>query len=276
MFVHYLLFSGKLAMHDKFNELVKDLRPGSDPDAVFMKVFGTNCAGMDKRLADYVWGGEFTLVTMRFDPKSIAESFTVRPATQTEVDLTLTCLQSAVGRPEEALPRLDRMAESMPRNVRVWEARGFAAFQERDYGETLDCFRKADSLGSRDFFVYSFLGDQALGADPDAAGVQSVLNGSGRMAADYYEKDLALNPSDQHAYDNIALNIYPMDAVTNADIHALNEGVKRFPHDASIWVGLASVYLKKGQTKDARHPAHDRRRPLAGQCGRRGLRQVDP
>lgn len=248
-FVHYLLFSGKMDLHDKFNELVRALPPGADPEAAFMKVFGVSCAGMDKRLAEYLHHGEFTLVTMNFDPRAIAESFTVRRATQTEVDLTLTCLQSAVGRPEEALPRLDRMAETMPKNPMVWEARGFAAFRERDYGETLDCFRKAEALGSRNYFVYSFLGDQALGADPDAAGVQTVLNGSGRVAADYYEKDLALNPSDQHAYDNIALNIYPMDAVTNADVHALNLGVAKFPHDASIWVGLACVYLKKGKTE---------------------------
>ncbi|HEY5078679.1 MAG TPA: hypothetical protein VII43_02485 [Opitutaceae bacterium] len=248
-FVHYLLFSGKLDLHDKFNELVRELPPGADPDAAFMKVFGVNCAGMDKRLAEYLHHGAFTLVTMNFDPKAIAESFTIRPATRTEVDLTLTCLQSAVGRPEEALPRLDRMAETMPNNPLVWEARGFAAFCQRDYGETLDCFRKAETLGSRDYFVYSFLGDQALGADPDRTGTQTVLNGSGRVAADYYEKDLAINPSDKHAYDNIALNIYPMDAVTNADLHALNLGLAKYPHDASIWVGIASVYLKNGKTE---------------------------
>jgi tetratricopeptide (TPR) repeat protein len=247
-FVHYLIFSGKPGEHSKFNELVQALRPGSDPDAVFRKVFGVDCAGMDRRLEEYLRGGSYTLFEMKFDPKAVDKVFTVRPATQTEVDLTLSSLLSAVGRPEEAMPRLDRYIESTPKDPLAWEARGFAAYQDRDFGETLDCFRKADACGSHNYFVYSFLGDMALGLDPEGAGVQTQLNGGGRIAADYYEKDLALNPADQHAYDNIALNIYPMDSVMDVDIVTLESGAQKFPHDVVIRVGLAAVALKKGMT----------------------------
>jgi tetratricopeptide (TPR) repeat protein len=254
-FVHYLLLGRKAAERSKFNDLINALRPGSDPDAVFIKVFGVDCAAMDRRLAQYLRGGEYISRELKFDPKEVAQAFTVRPATQTEVDLTLSCLMSAVGRPEEAMPRLDRIVEALPNNPVAWEARGFAAYQDHDYGEAMDCFRKAEARGSRNYFVYAFLGDLALGLDPGAT-TQTMLNGSGRAAADYYEKDLALNPADQHAYDNIALNIYPIDTLTGGDIRTLEEGTQKFPNDPEIKVGLAAAALKKGLTAIALTALH--------------------
>jgi tetratricopeptide (TPR) repeat protein len=248
-FVHYLLFSGKLEERTRYNQLVRALRADSDPDTVFKQVFGADCAAMDQRLRDYLRSGSYTINRIRFDRSGVEHSFKIRRASRAEVDLAESSLLSAEDRPAEALPRLERITHEMPDNPLPWEAEGFAAYQVQDYDETETCFRRAASLGSRNYFVYSFLGDLALGALPGriTAAVASDL----RLAVNYYEHELELNPGDQHAYDNLAGNSYTLDPISALDAAILNEGHRRFPHDGMIQVGLAVVDLRQGDAVKA-------------------------
>ena len=191
-FVHYLLFSGQLEERAKYNQLIRLLRAGSDPDNVFRQVFGVDCAAMDLRLKNYLRNGNFTINRIKFDRSAVEQSFKVRAASRAEVDLAQSSLLSAVGRPAEALPRLERITAEMPDNPVPWEAEGFAAFQTEDYDETETCFRHAADLGSRNSFVYSFLGDMALGVRPGR--LTPAVADDLRLAVDYYERELALNP----------------------------------------------------------------------------------
>ncbi len=243
-FVHYLLFSGNLEERTKYNQLVRALRADADPDVVFKQVFGADCAAMDRRLRDYLRNGSYTINRIRFDRTRVERSFKIRPASRPEVDLAQSCLLSAVDRPAEALPRLQRITAEMPENPLPWEAEGFAAYQTQDYGETETCFARAAKLGSHNYFVYSFLGDLALGALPGR--ITATVPSDLRLGADYYEHELDLNPGDQHAYDNLAGNSYALDPMTALDEATLAEGKRRFPLDRMIRVGVAVVGLKRG------------------------------
>ena len=254
-FVHYLIFSGKREIGTKFNELMRALHADADPDAAFMKVFGVNCAGMDKRLRDYLSGGDYTMRRMKFDRTSVDQSFKVRPATASEVNLTLCCELSAVDRPDEAIPRLDEILLAEPKNTAAWEARGFCSYQTHDFEETKECFRHAAALGSLNYFVYSFLGDAALGVDPGTT-FRSPLASDPRTATDYYEQELAINPMDQHAYDNIAASASALDPVTAADARTLVAAAQLYPRDAMVRVGIAAALLKQGPSEAAVKSLH--------------------
>jgi tetratricopeptide (TPR) repeat protein len=248
-FVHYLLFSGRLEERTKFNELVRALRPGSDPDAVFRQVFGADCAAMDQRLREYLRSGTYTINRIKFDRSAVEQSFRVRPASRAEVDLAESSLLAAANRPAEALPRLRRITSEMPDNRAAWEAQGFAAYQTEDYDEAEACFRRAADHGSRDYFVYSFLGDSALGVRPGR--ITPTTGGDARVAADYFERELMLNPRDQHAYDNIAGNSYTLDPITALDAAILEGGARLYADDSMIRVGLAVVGLRQDRTDAA-------------------------
>jgi len=248
-FVHYLLFSGRLEERTKFNELVRALRPDSDPDAVFRQVFGADCAAMDQRLREYLRSGTYTINRIKFDRSAVEQSFRVRPASRAEVDLAESSLLAAANRPAEALPRLRRITSEMPDNRAAWEAQGFAAYQTEDYDEAEACFRRAADHGSRDYFVYSFLGDSALGVRPGR--ITPTTGGDARVAADYFERELMLNPRDQHAYDNIAGNSYTLDPITALDAAILEGGARLYADDSMIRVGLAVVGLRQDRTDAA-------------------------
>jgi tetratricopeptide (TPR) repeat protein len=246
-FVHYLLFSGRLEERSRFNELMRALRPGSDPDAAFRKVFGVDCAAMDGRLKEYLGSGSYTINRIKFDRAAVEQSFRVRPASRAEVNLAESSLLAAANRSAEALPRLRRITSEMPGNPAAWEAQGFAAYQTEDYDEAEDSFRRAAGLGSRNYFVYSFLGDAALGVHPGR--IAPSTGGDVRAATDCYERELALNRKDQHAYDNIAGNSYGLDPVTDLDAGTLGEGARLYPDDSMIQVGLAVVDLRRDRVE---------------------------
>jgi tetratricopeptide (TPR) repeat protein len=248
-FVHYLLFSGQLEERAKYNQLLRALRGHADPDIVFKQVFGVDCAGMDKRLEDYLYNGNYTINRIRFDRSAVNKSFKVRPATRAEVNLAECELLTVVNRPSEALPRLRELVRAMQGDPAPWEAEGFAAYQTEDYGEAESSFRRASELGSRSYFVYSFLGDATLGIHP--GGVMPAVVGDIRVAADYYERELQLNARDQHAYDNIAGNAYGMETLTATDAKTLQDGAQLFPDDGAIKVGMAVVDLKQGHADTA-------------------------
>lgn len=249
-FVHYLIFSGKRDVGTKFNELIRALHTDSDADSVFMKVFGVNCAGMDLRLNDYLRGGNYTMRRMKFDRASIDRSFKVRAVSASEVNLTLCCLLSAVDRPEDAIPRLNEVLLAEPKNTVAWEAKGFCSYQTHDFEETKECFQEAAANGSLNYFVYSFLGDAALGVDPGTT-FRSPLSSDPRTAVDYYEQELAINPMDQHAYDNIAASANALDQLTAIDARTLMAAAQLFPRDAMIRVGIAAAVLKQGPSEAA-------------------------
>jgi tetratricopeptide (TPR) repeat protein len=244
-FVHYLLFSGHWEERSKYNELVRALPGDSDPDALFKRVFGSDCAGMDERLKAYLAHGSYTETRLGYDRTAVQKGFTARPASPSEVKLAQACLLCAVGRPGEALPRLRRIASAMPQSPDGWEAEGFAAYATHDYDEAATSFGKAAERGSRNTFVSSFLGDTALGIAPDALVPQATVGGDLRLADNYYERELSLNPLEQHGYDNLSSNFFAPDTLTPADAWILGQGSRLFPDDALIRVGLAVVALKQ-------------------------------
>jgi tetratricopeptide (TPR) repeat protein len=246
-FVHYLLFSGQLEERTKYNQLIRSLRVHADPDAVFIQIFGVDCAAMDKRLAHYLRNGAYTINRIRFDRSAVNKSFRVGPASRADVNLAECNLLSATDRPSEALRRLREVVRQMPDNPASWESEGYAAYQTEDYGEAESSFRQAATLGSRDYFVYSFLGDAALGIYPGR--ITASAGGDPRQAADYYEHELVLNPHEQHAYVNMAENAFGMDELTDTDVKVLQEGARFFPDDMGIKLGIAVVDLKRGRAE---------------------------
>jgi len=252
-FVHYLLFSGTGQERSGFNRLVHELRPGADPDAVFKKIFGVDCAGMDGRLEDYLRHGTFVINRIPFDRKKVELDLKARAALPAEVELAESCLLAAVNRPDEALPRLRRITAATPAAPTAWEAEGYAAYEAQAYGEAQTCFAQAASRGSRNYFVYAFLGDAALGLRPTFVGGPSVPTGIdvnyARQASDYYEKELALNPLDRHAYDNIAAGANTLERLNPLDMKMLFQGASIYPEDLQLRVGVALVALQRGDTE---------------------------
>ena len=247
-FVHYLLFSGRHELASKFNELVRALVAHEDPDAVFKRIFGVDCEGMERRLKDYIDGdGVFTRVPVRFDRAALDRAFSLAPASPQQVELAECCLLCGVGRSSEALSRFGRIVAFSPGNVAAWEADGFAAYETRDFTAAGVYFQKAADLGSRNSFVYSMLADQALGLNLGSTGPQTTLGGDIRLAASLYEHELSLNPYDEHAYDNIAQSAYGLDPLTGSDVQALVQGGRYYPQDPSIKLGLAVALLKQGR-----------------------------
>jgi tetratricopeptide (TPR) repeat protein len=248
-FVHYLLFSGNLEERSKYNELVRALRTGGDPDMVFKELFGVDCAGMDKKLREYLNYGDYTIVRIKFDRAAVVQSFKIRPASAIEVDLAKSSLLAVVSRPSEALPRLLSIASRSPENTGAWEAAGYAAYASEDYDETDRCFQQAARHGSRNYFVYSFLGDSTLGVRPGT--LSQKTNGDMRLAIDYYEHELSLNPRDEHAYANIAGNGFGLDPLKPIDAAFMRQGVRLYPDNPLIRLGTTVVDLRQGDAAAA-------------------------
>jgi hypothetical protein len=111
VFVHYLLFGRRAGALSDLNTYLSNLQQGMAPDKAFEIAFGTDYAGMDEALAEYVRDGRYS-VSMKDLPPSPGFAAPFMPAAPARVEAALARLASSAGRQDTA-----RVHEAAARNL---------------------------------------------------------------------------------------------------------------------------------------------------------------
>lgn len=244
LFTHWVMFGENSPGPASIEHYLKLLKTAPDPELAFSTAFGGNYAAVERSLKTYLQKGKYIRRTFQL-PKIEVALAPPREATAAEIEFALGALLFGARGPAEALPHLNRAAELDPENPRVWEAVGFAHLRSDNKPQALAAFDRATQCGSQLGLVWN--NRAALRWEAEQGGVEIVRTSDREAfvtAAADFRKAIALDPLCHPAYDGLAGVIYGVEPFDPEDLARLEAGLKLFPEDRMLAIGLAAGKLR--------------------------------
>lgn len=253
--VHYLLRGTDLK--DGAARLVRYLDAidaGQPPETAFQNAFGTDFAAMERTLANYARGGNYTFTRQRFERDALRKLFTAEPAPEIEVRCALAQLTIAGARDMDGAARRLRMARELdPQSPLPYEGLGCVDYYSNDRRSAVEQFREATARGSRNpFAIYlpaSVELRDRLGSSLDARAVGSA---EARRIADELRRALELNPHLGRAADEIGLALLFAEPLAPEDLKFLADRARLSADPPSVWYRIAGLLHRFGDREQAR------------------------
>jgi len=219
-----------------------------DPMRDFELEIGKNAAAMDRLLAEYVDHGRFRSLTMPFDRSEVQAGFHLGAPAAGVMDLTLGNLLLSADREAEAEPYLARASAALSGDPRADEALATMHIALGNEHEAAEDLRWAAKHGSTVYFVYYLLGELALHEahtiffdKPDVS-----------EATTHLVHCLQLNPRFVPACESLSLATAFLTGPDKAVDDLVRAATVRYPRNAAIQLGLASVEFRHGEIARAR------------------------
>lgn len=248
-FVHYLIFGQREVPKGALVEYVKRLRT-MHPDEAFRSALGGTYAEVGKKLGEYLHTGKYYVAKQPL--RAVAE-LKAEPASAVEVEDALARLRMAGGRHKEARENVERAIAAAPENPRGYELQGELALELDDATAAQAAFRKAVEKGSTDFRPYFELARaEHAAAGEDDGSVSGLTPEKARGIANRYERAINLNPRHLPAYQGLAGLVELVPAGNVEDGRFLELGLRLFPGDGMIRLGLATLAKREGNAERAR------------------------
>ena len=256
--VHYLIFGRETTVGGKTRapmlaDFMEAMQRGEPPEAAFKRVFGTDYAGMTRRLDNYVTSGHYAVAIIKFDPQAIAAELKASVETEAgrEISLGYACL---AGLAPEAARRHFLAAQAMPGGeLPAEENLGEMAMLEKNDLEARTHYARAVALGSRDFHAYYFLGDEVM---RDAMRYPDRLPRfdarQAREAASRFEEAINRYPKYVPSYERLALLMPSLEKFSDDDRQFLELGLRVAPGNDVIEAGLGVWEVKNNQAAKGR------------------------
>lgn len=249
-FVHYLIFGQREGAQNALMDYVGRLRTAVHPDEAFRQAFGATYAEIDRKLAAYLASGRYYVA--RQPPKTLPAPV-VEPAGATEVEEALIRLRLAGGRLDEARASMARALNADPADPRLQVLKGEIEQQAGDEETALSAYRAALAHGTRDFRPhYATAEAEHLAALARDATLHSLPAETARGIANGYQRAINLHPRFREAYQGLAGVIHRVPPGNTEDRRFLEFGLKRFPDDGMIRLGLAMLHRRDGEAAEAR------------------------
>lgn len=249
-FVHYLIFGRRDVPKGALMDYVARLRQAVHPDEAFRQAFGGSYAEVDRKLGEYLQSGRYYVARQ---PVVARPALSAEPAGGLEVEDALARLRMAGRRHDEARAGVERALAVAPDDPRLLSLRGEIAQEREDNEAALAAYREAVAKGAREFKPYF----EIAAADHAAAMGQESTGGSlsaeaARAIANTYERAINLNPRYRPAYQGLAGVVHRLPPDNAEDRRFLEYGVRLFPDDGMIRLGLAILYRRSGEDQGAR------------------------
>lgn len=248
-FVHYLIFGQRDVPKGSLVDYVRRLRT-AHPDEAFRQAFGGSYAEVDKKLREYLRGGRYYVAKL---PLATLPPLTAQPASVAEVEDALARLRMAGRRHREAEENVQRAIAAAPDNPRVYELQGELAQELGDEAAAHAAYQKAIDKGSTDFRPYFELAaaEHARANESDGS-VRHLTPEAARAIANRYERAINLNPRHRPAYQGLAGLVERVPPGNTEDARFLELGLKLYPDDGMIRLGLAVIAKREGDAERAR------------------------
>ncbi len=247
-FVHYLIFGQRDVPAGSLMDYVQRLRTAVHPDEAFRLAFGGTYAEIDQKLKAYLHGGRYYVARQPVVPLSPLKA---EPADGVDVESALGRLRMAGRHNNEARGHINRAIAAAPDDPRGYELQGELAEETGDPVAAQIAYRAAIQKGSRDFRPYYGLAFAEHAAASEADGSLCNLSPeTARAIANGYERAINLNPRLLPAFQGLAGLIELLVPENPQDVLFLELGLKLYPHDGMVRLGVAAAAKRDGQ--DAR------------------------
>lgn len=241
-FVHYLMFGQRDGSRESLSEYLALLGTGSDPDDAFQQAFGRDYAGMGATLTDYVRDGHYYKVLR---PEKQTARLQAEPvsAPPDQVAVALARLALAAGRDDIARAHAEEAVGLAPGTPAGHELIAQLCERAGDHAGALATSRRAVELGSRDASTLFLLAYRLA--------EEEIHPSNARTIADLYASATVASPTMLEAYRNLAAIAPALDEITDQDLQVLKQGMRLFPHDGGIVLGLADLVARRGDRATA-------------------------
>lgn len=250
-FVHYLIFGARDGTRrEAMIKYVLDRQAGKHPDEAFKESFGAGYAEMDERLREYLHSGNYFTATLA--PASVPE-LRAQPAAAVDVEVALAKLCVAALRYPEALEHARKAVALAGDGPIGHELLGEVYREKGEVKEARAAFEQAIARGSKNFRPYFELAAARHADASTAAGtVENLKPEQAREIANDYERAINFGPQFKRSYQALA-GIIGLTPPGNAqDAMFLEQGLKLFPGEPSIRIGLAVLAKREGDHAKAR------------------------
>lgn len=251
LFVHWVLFGLHSPGPASLSRYLQLQAAGQPEDTAFAAAFGGSHEEVTRRCEKYLDDGSYVQLTCAVKDADRPKLQPAELASEAEVALALGWLKSTARGEEEALPLFQRAVERAPDSVPAWEALGYTelALQQRD--AALTAFDHACAGGSTHALVWHNRAALRMG---EAAGADVIVHTEDGTdfapAAADWRHALDLDPACEPAYAGLAGIVYATEPFDPEDVARMERGHRRFPDNADIAVGLASVLLRTSRRSE--------------------------
>jgi tetratricopeptide (TPR) repeat protein len=175
------------------------------------------------------------------------------PASVADVEDALARLRMVGRRYDDARKNAERAIAAAPEDPRGYELQGELAQESGDLATAHVAYRTAIAKGSRDFRPYFEIAaaDHARAAEADGA-PRNITPETARAISNRYERAINLNPRHRPAYQGLAQLVEWVPPGNVEDGRFLEQGLKLFPDDGMVRLGLAMIAKREGNTERAR------------------------
>jgi tetratricopeptide (TPR) repeat protein len=241
-FMHYLIFGENAATtRQAFIDYLRAVAAGTHADEAFKNAFGLTYQQMDAKLREYVrFGRYFTLKK----PVAPANPPKVEPASTLEVEIALGRLSLAGARYQDALKHVEKAGVGPNDGPDAFVLQGEILVESRDADRAKAAFETALARGSKDFRPHFELANAqyrtalALGIPITPEEARQIANG--------FERAINANPQFRFSYVGLSAIATRLPAGATDDRAFLEMGLKIFPADPDIRMGLAALARRDG------------------------------
>jgi hypothetical protein len=241
-FVHMLLMSEDPARRAALLEYLRAYGSGTAETAV-KQVFGDDLPGWESALASYVRQRSYGY--MKQPVKAVAALPAPVDASPAQVEAALGLMALGTEKADLARAHAERGLALDQRQPRVHELLAYIAQEDDEASGMAQHAMRAVQLGSKDPQMYLFIGDSY------ANGPGSEIKDASLKRVHAYENAINLNPMSYPAYERLMLALTELDNPTAEDAKFLDLGLKAFPGDDWLKVGVALQAAKQGQQAEA-------------------------
>lgn len=248
-FIHFLLFGQHNMARDSLANFLHALQAGTSTEAAFRTAFGRSYADMDQLLAEYIGGGRYYV---RSSALVTVEAPKIEPASAVEVANALARLAYAAHRWAEAEKHARAAIAAAPGDPRGHEVLALVLKEQDNADASNEAFQHAIEAGSKDFQPFFEVAMAAQNAAVGPGGLGTMPPADARRVANNYERAINLRPRFLPAYQNLAGVMGVAEPWGPADREFFEFGVKLFPRDPMILLGLAILSHRAGENAGAK------------------------
>lgn len=248
-FVHYLLFGKHALSKTVLSDYFRAVQGDATHEEAFRKAFGGTYQQLDRALEDYLHSGLYFV--RRSDLVTVAAP-RLEPASVADVAIAQGRLAFAAQLWSEAGDLARRAMDAEPDDPRGHELLGLTQKAQGNTAAALAAFRVAIEKGTRDFQPYFEIASAAQNDAFNPAGRGSLDAAEARRIANQYQRAINLHPRFAPAYQNLAGIVGIMEPWGPEDRKFLELGLKLFPENAMIRIGLAVLTHRAGDVAAAK------------------------
>jgi tetratricopeptide (TPR) repeat protein len=252
--VHYLILGNEGKRLPQLGRFIDLLAKNTPTEKAFTDAFQTDIASMEKELKDYIQRHTFRAQVATFNGKLEFDSgMQSAPMTEAQVEGYLGDLLAHIGRPVEAVARLESALQLDPKLSMAHASLGALLTRQKRFDEAKTHLREAIAAGTQNYLAHYYYAYALSREGMDEAGHASGYAAAvAREMREHLLKAIELKPDFPESYHLLAFADLVMNDNLDEAVKMLKRARALAPGNEHYALILAQIYLRQENFDAAR------------------------